>query len=63
MLSFLNAPLRRIPRWLVYAVGFIPAALLAYGIYANTLGFDPLAKLEHETGIWALRFLIAALCA
>lgn len=62
MLSFLNPAVRLIPRWLVYAVGFVPAALLGWGIYANTLGFDPLARLEHETGIWALRFLIAALC-
>lgn len=62
MLAFLNPHVRRVPRWLVYAAGFIPAALLVRGVFANTLGVDPLARLEHETGIWALRFLIAALC-
>lgn len=57
----LNPILRRIPVWAVYVAGFVPAALLVWGVFANTLGADPLAKLEHETGIWALRFLIAAL--
>ena len=61
MLASLNPYVRRVPRWLVYLAGFVPAILLVRGIFANTLGIDPLARLEHETGIWALRFLIAAL--
>lgn len=61
MLAALNPYLRHVPRWLVYLAGFVPAALLVRGVFANTLGIDPLARLEHETGIWALRFLIAAL--
>ena len=61
MLQFANPYVRRVPTLLVYLIGFVPAALLVYGIFYNTLGADPLAKLEHETGIWALRFLIAAL--
>ena len=68
MLQALNPYVRRIPIWLVYVVGAIPATFLAFGIYAaftgaaHNLGADPLATLEHQTGIWSLRFLIAALC-
>ena len=64
----LNPWLRKVPVWLVYLAGFVPLAVMAYGIgqlYAGKpyagLGADPLASLEHQTGIWALRFLIAAL--
>ncbi len=62
MLQFLNAPLRKIPVWLVYAVGLIPGVWVYWAGFNNRLGADPLAVIEHETGIWALRFLIAALC-
>ncbi len=61
MLQFLNAPLRRIPAWVAYVLGFIPLALIVQALFANNLGPDPVAALEHLTGIWALRFLIAAL--
>ena len=61
MLSALNAPLRKIPVWVVYLIGLVPLGLMINGVFANTLGADPVAALEHQTGIWALRFLIAAL--
>jgi len=61
MLAGLNPLARRIPRWLVYLVGFLPAGMLVWGVFSYSLGADPVGKLEHETGIWALRFLIAAL--
>ncbi len=51
----------RVPRWLVYAVGFIPA-LWTFGLgLADRLGADPLKTLERELGEWALLFLIAGL--
>lgn len=66
--TMLNPLLRKVPVWLVYLAGSIPALIMAYGVaqlYAGKpyagLGADPLASLEHQTGIWALRFLIAAL--
>ena len=49
------------PVWLIYFVGFIPAALLFYRAFSNTLGADPLKTLEHELGEYALIFLIALL--
>ena len=61
MLQWLNAPLRKIPVWLVYGVGLIPGVYVHWAGFNNRLGADPLAVIEHETGIWALRFMIAAL--
>jgi sulfoxide reductase heme-binding subunit YedZ len=54
--------LQRIPKWLVYAVGMVPAvAYFSLGVM-DRLGADPLKVLEHELGQWALRFLIVCLC-
>lgn len=61
MLKNVTPYARKIPVWLVYALGFIPGVWVWYAAFNNKLGADPLAVLEHETGIWALRFLIAAL--
>lgn len=61
MLQSLTPYARRIPVWLVYLVGFLPGIWVWYAAFNNKLGADPLAVLEHETGIWALRYLIAAL--
>jgi len=51
----------RIPLWLVYAVGFVPAVWTFYLAVTNELGADPMRTLEQTLGLWALRFLIAAL--
>ena len=61
MVSGINSALRRVPAWLVYLSGALPAAWLIWATLNNQLGADPLAALEHETGLWALRFMIAAL--
>lgn len=58
----INAGLRRVPVWLVWAVGSLPAAWLVYLLYSGGLGPDPVRPLEHELGLTALQFLIAALC-
>ncbi|HEX2552912.1 MAG TPA: protein-methionine-sulfoxide reductase heme-binding subunit MsrQ [Microvirga sp.] len=58
----LTSALQRVPVWLVYAVGFIPAvAYFALGVM-DELGADPMKVLERELGEWALIFLIAGLC-
>lgn len=62
MIRTLNTWLRKIPVWAVYAAGLFPGLWVYYAGFNNRLGADPLAVIEHETGIWALRFLIAALC-
>jgi len=57
----ISGVLQRVPVWLVYAVGLIPAlAYFALGVM-DRLGADPLKVLERELGEWALRFLIAVL--
>ncbi|MDX6807391.1 protein-methionine-sulfoxide reductase heme-binding subunit MsrQ [Terrihabitans rhizophilus] len=47
--------------WLAYLVMFIPVAALVWTGFNDELGPDPARALEHELGIWALRFLILAL--
>jgi sulfoxide reductase heme-binding subunit YedZ len=57
----LSALLQRVPVWLVYCIGFIPAlAYFALGVM-DRLGADPLKVLERELGEWALRLLILGL--
>ena len=46
---------------LVFLLALLPIGLLAWKISQNALGPDPVAHLEHSTGIWALRFLLATL--
>ena len=56
-----NDVVQRVPRWLVYALGLVPAlAYLTLGVL-DQLGADPMRALEQELGEWALRFLIAGL--
>ena len=58
----LSSALQRIPVWLVYAVGFVPAvAYFVLGVM-DELGADPMKVLERELGEWALIFLIVGLC-
>ena len=57
----LSAALGRVPIWLVYAAGFVPAvAYFTLGVL-DRLGADPLNTLERELGEWALLFLIGGL--
>jgi sulfoxide reductase heme-binding subunit YedZ len=59
-----------LPRWLtgtdpvrrtIYIAGFIPAVWYFYLGLTDQLGADPQNVLERTLGLWALRFLIAAL--
>lgn len=49
------------PTWVVYLFGLLPTAYLAYGVFNNTLGPDPIEVLENSLGERALQFLIAGL--
>ncbi len=52
---------------LVHVLALLPAAILAWQFYdvwkhgTDALGADPVAEIEHRTGLWALRLLMAAL--
>jgi len=45
----------------VFALGLLPLALLAWDALSDQLGTDPVAQLEHRSGDWALRLLLATL--
>jgi len=45
----------------VFVAALAPAAYLAYATYAGRLGANPAETLQLQTGIWALRFLLATL--
>ena len=46
---------------LIVALCLVPLGWLAWDVVQDTLGTDPVAQLEHRTGIWALRLLLATL--
>ena len=59
--QFQNRVIKSVPEWLVYVVGFAPAAWLIYSAFTGGLGFDPARALEKEIGQWALKFLLVSL--
>jgi sulfoxide reductase heme-binding subunit YedZ len=46
---------------LVFVLSLAPAGYLVYLTLTNHLGINPAETLQLETGIWALRFLVATL--
>ena len=48
-------------RLAAWSLGLLPAALLAQAILSADLGPNPVETLEHETGLWSLRILLACL--
>lgn len=56
-----NSAARRIPVWLVYAAGLLPAPWFLYLGLTGGLGAEPIKALEHELGLFALQLLIAGL--
>jgi|SRR5579885_1531674 sulfoxide reductase heme-binding subunit YedZ len=45
----------------LFVACLLPLAMLAWDIGHGTLGPDPVAQLEHRSGDWALRLLLATL--
>ncbi len=50
-------------RLIVFALATLPFCILSVQILNNELGPDPAKRAMHETGEWALRFLILVLLA
>ena len=46
---------------LLHALCLLPFAALLWGLGADSLGANPVERLTHETGEWALRLLLATL--
>jgi sulfoxide reductase heme-binding subunit YedZ len=57
-----NNAVRRVPVWLIYVVGLLPAPWFLYLGLTGGLGVEPIKALEHELGLVALQLLIAGLC-
>lgn len=47
---------------LLFLACLIPAANLAWGVYADTLGANPIEAVTRGLGKWALSFLLITLC-
>lgn len=61
VISAINGAARRIPNWVVYLTGALPAVWLIWLTFTNGLGADPVKALERSFGEWGLRFLIGSL--
>ena len=56
-----NTAVRRVPVWLVYVLGLLPAPWFLYLGLTGGLGVEPIKALEHELGLLALQLLVAGL--
>lgn len=61
MRNWLNARLRQLPEWGVWAAGSLPLMLLVWDAVFSKLGVDPISTMEHRLGRTAIYFLIASL--
>lgn len=57
----LNAGLRRVPTWVAYLLGSLPALWLLWRAFSGGLGVDPVKELEHRLGEVALQLVVAGL--
>ncbi len=57
----INTYARKLPTWVVYLIGVLPAPWFVYLGATGGLGFEPIKALEHELGELALQLLVAGL--
>lgn len=57
----INGFFRRLPEGAIWAAGALPLIWLFQATLTGGLGVDPVKSIEHELGLWALRFLMASL--
>ena len=58
MLNVVNGFARRVPTWVIYPLGALPAIWVIYG---GLSAIDPVRHIEWGLGLWAVRLLIATL--
>jgi sulfoxide reductase heme-binding subunit YedZ len=58
MLDAVNGFAKRLPTWVIYPLGTLPAIWVIYGGLA---AIDPVRAIEWGLGLWAVRLLIATL--
>ena len=59
--SSINSGVRRLPTWVVYLVCTVPALWYFWLGFSNQLGPNPITKLEHLLGEFALQLLVFGL--
>lgn len=57
----INGALRRVPVWVVYVLGALPAIWLFVQAATGTLGIDPVREIEHRLGELGLQFIVGGL--
>ncbi len=62
MLNNINRFLKRVPTWVIYLLGTLPALWLTFQTLTGGIGVDPVRGIEWGLGLWAVRLLIATLC-
>ena len=58
MLDAVNSYARRVPTWVIYPLGVLPAVWV---VYNGLSAIDPVRDIEWGLGLWAVRLLIACL--
>lgn len=61
MVQAINSSLRRIPPLAIYIAGLVPLLWLLWLLFSGALGVDPVKRIEHQLGEWALQLLVAGL--
>ena len=61
IILLINSAIRSIPIWSIYFLGFLPAVWFFFLGFSNQLGPNPITKLEHLLGEFALQILILGL--
>lgn len=60
-MDWLNKQARRVPTWVVYALGLVPLGFLVWGAIFGGIGPDPVKAIERGLGLRGLQFLLASL--
>lgn len=60
-MDWLNTQARRVPTWVIYALGLVPLGFLVWGALFGGLGPDPVKAIERALGERGLQFLLASL--
>lgn len=61
MVQAINSALRRVPPLSIYLAGLVPLLWLVWLLVSGALGVDPVKRIEHQLGEWALQLLLAGL--
>lgn len=62
MIDLINRTARRVPAWIIYALGLVVLTAIVVPVVLGMAGPDPVKPLEKELGERGLQFLILALC-